>query len=198
MEAVAVVTSGRSALAYLEDDRPDVILLDLGLPDRSGLAVGREILDGWPEAKLMVLTALDDPKAVEEAVRAGFRGYLTKDTPVSRFVSSIEAIVAGQAVFPHRLGLAGRRTGPNDSVWLLISQLTPREREVLGLLVEGADGRTIAARLNISRNTVRTHVQSILTKLQVHSRLEAATLAVRHRVVPIPSTVGPDFPGEGT
>jgi len=193
MDVVAVVTSGRSALAYLEDDRPDVVLLDLGLPDRSGLAIGREILESWPEAKLMVLTALDDPKAVEEAERAGFRGYLTKDTPVSRFVSSIEAIVAGQVVFPHRLGHAGRRTGSNDSVWLLISQLTPREREVLGLLVEGADGRTIALRLGISRNTVRTHVQSILTKLQVHSRLEAATLAVRHRVVPIPTNVGSDF-----
>jgi two-component system, NarL family, nitrate/nitrite response regulator NarL len=198
MDAVGVVTSGRAALAYLEDDRPDVILLDLGLPDRSGLAVGREILDSWPEAKLMVLTALDDPKAVEEAMRAGFCGYLTKDTPVSRFVSSIEAIVAGQVVFPHRFARRGQRAGSGDSVWLLISQLTPREREVLGLLVEGADGRTIATRLGISRNTVRTHVQSILTKLQVHSRLEAATLAVRHRVVPIPTTVGQDFADERT
>jgi two-component system, NarL family, nitrate/nitrite response regulator NarL len=198
MDAVGVVTSGRAALAYLEDDRPDVILLDLGLPDRSGLAVGREILDSWPEAKLMVLTALDDPKAVEEAMRAGFRGYLTKDTPVSRFVSSIEAIVAGQVVFPHRFARRGQPAGSGDSVWLLISQLTPREREVLGLLVEGADGRTIATRLGISRNTVRTHVQSILTKLQVHSRLEAATLAVRHRVVPIPTTVGQDFADERT
>ena len=193
MEAVGVVTTGRAALAFLEDDRPDVILLDLGLPDRSGLAVGREILESWPEAKLVVLTALDDPKAVEEAVRAGFRGYLTKDTPVSRFVSSIEAIVAGQYVFPHRFAQRMRRPGSNDSVWLLISQLTPREREVLGLLVEGADGRTIATRLGISRNTVRTHVQSILTKLQVHSRLEAATLAVRHRVVPLPTTMGEDL-----
>jgi two-component system nitrate/nitrite response regulator NarL len=198
MDAVAVVTSGRAALEYLEDDRPDVILLDLGLPDRSGLAVGREILEFWPDAKLMVLTALDDPKAVDEAVRAGFRGYLTKDTPVSRFISSIEAIVAGQEVFPHRFAHAARRPGSSDSVWLLISQLTPREREVLGLLVEGADGRTIATRLGISRNTVRTHVQSILTKLQVHSRLEAATLAVRHRVVPIPTTVGQDFTDERT
>jgi two-component system, NarL family, nitrate/nitrite response regulator NarL len=198
MDAVGVVTSGRAALAHLEDDRPDVVLLDVGLPDRSGLAVGREILESWPEAKLMVLTALDDPKAVEEAMRAGFRGYLTKDTPVSRFVSSIEAIVAGQVVFPHRFARTAQRAGSGDSVWLLISQLTPREREVLGLLVEGADGRTIATRLGISRNTVRTHVQSILTKLQVHSRLEAATLAVRHRVVPIPTTVGQDFADERT
>lgn len=193
MDPVGVVSTGRAALAYLEDDRPDVILLDIGLPDRSGLAVGREILESWPEAKVMVLTALDDPKAVEEAMRAGFRGYLTKDTPVSRFVNSIEAIVAGQEVFPHRFAQAVRRPGTNDSVWLLISQLTPREREVLGLLVEGADGKTIADRLRISRNTVRTHVQSILTKLQVHSRLEAATLAVRHRVVPVPTSAGQDF-----
>ncbi len=194
MDVVAVVTSGRNALAHLENDRPDLILLDIGLPDRSGLAVGREILEGWPEAKLMVLTSLDDPKAVDEAQAAGFRGYLTKNTPVSGFISSIRAILAGQTVFPHRPAAAGRRiAGSNDSVWLLVSQLTPREREVLGLLVEGADGSTIAARLDISRNTVRTHVQSILTKLQVHSRLEAATMAVRHRVVPIPSDIDSDF-----
>ena len=192
MEPVGLATSGRSALEYLERDRPDVILLDIGLPDRSGLAIGREILEDWPEAKLVALTALDDQKTVEAAQVAGFCGYLSKNLPVSRFVASIEAVAAGQTVFPHRAASRRTHSTTNDSVWLLVSQLTAREREVLELLVEGADGAMIARRLGISRNTVRTHVQSILTKLQVHSRLEAATLAVRHRVVPVPSNVDVD------
>jgi two-component system, NarL family, nitrate/nitrite response regulator NarL len=192
MEPVGLATSGTGALEYLERDRPDVILLDLGLPDRSGLAVGREMLEDWPEAKLVALTALDDQKTVEAAQVAGFCGYLSKNLPVSRFVASIEAVAAGQMVFPHRAASRRTHSPTNDSVWLLVSQLTAREREVLELLVEGADGAMIARRLGISRNTVRTHVQSILTKLQVHSRLEAATLAVRHRVVPVPSNVDVD------
>ncbi|HEX6579548.1 MAG TPA: response regulator transcription factor [Actinomycetota bacterium] len=192
MEPVGLATSGRGALEHLERDRPDVILLDLGLPDRSGLAVGREILEDWPEAKVVALTALDDQKTVEAAQVAGFCGYLSKNVPVSRFVASIEAVAAGQTVFPHRAASRRTHSPTNDSVWLLVSQLTAREREVLELLVEGAGGAMIARRLGISRNTVRTHVQSILTKLQVHSRLEAATLAVRHRVVPVPSNVDVD------
>ncbi len=187
MGVCAAVINGRDALAFLETDRADVILMDLGLPDRSGLAVGREILERWPEMKILAVTALDDPKAVDDALRAGFRGYLTKDTPVARFISSLEAIVDGQVVTPHRLIPGGHRRRPADDISLLVTQLTSREREVLGLLMEGADGRTIARRLGISRNTVRTHVQSILSKLQVHSRLEAATFAVRHHLVPVPS-----------
>ena len=83
---------------------------------------------------------------------------------------------------PHRLASVSRYAAGDEDVGLLAAQLTAREREVLGLLVRGASGLEIAAELGISRNTVRTHVQSILTKLQVHSRLEAATFAVRHHV----------------
>ncbi len=188
MSVCAAVTNGRDAIAYLETDQADVVLMDIGLPDRSGLAVGREILERWPETRLLAVTALDDARAVDEALEAGFRGYLTKDTPVSRFITSLEAVVGGQVVLPHRLVSAVHRRGSSDGIALLVSQLTTREREVLSLLVEGADGGTIARRLGISRNTVRTHVQSILTKLQVHSRLEAATMAVRHHLVPLPSS----------
>jgi two-component system, NarL family, nitrate/nitrite response regulator NarL len=191
MEVAATLATGGEALAFVERDRPDVILMDIGLPDRSGLAVGAEILASWPSTKLMVLTALESPEAVEMAMRTGFRGYLSKETPVSRFVSAVQAVADGHAVFPPRSSTITRPSGSTEAIWLLISQLTPREKEVLGLLVEGADGRSIASRLGISRNTVRTHVQSILTKLQVHSRLEAATLAVRHRVVPVTSPSEP-------
>jgi two-component system nitrate/nitrite response regulator NarL len=196
MGVCASVTNGRDAIAFLGTEHTDVVLMDLGLPDRSGLAVGREILERWPETKLVAVTALDDGRAVDDALEAGFRGYLTKDTPVARFISSMVAVVEGQVILPHRLVSAGHRRGTSDGIALLVAQLTTREREVLSLLVEGADGGTIARRLGISRNTVRTHVQSILTKLQVHSRLEAATMAVRHHLVPLPSiATAPYDPG---
>jgi two-component system, NarL family, nitrate/nitrite response regulator NarL len=188
LEVVGVATTGGQGLEDVRRERPDLVLVDLGLPDQSGLAVGKQILEDFPETKVLALTAIDAPRAVEEALRSGFHGYLTKDTPVARFVTSVMAAVDGQVVIPHRLApsVAGARSPGEESAALLVEQLTPRELEVLALLVDGSNGEDIARRLVISPNTVRTHVQSILTKLQVHSRLEAATFAVRHGVVAPP------------
>lgn len=188
IEVVAVVTTGAAALDAVREHRPDIVLVDIGLPDRSGLAVGADILDTWPETKVLALTALDDPRAVKEAMRAGFRGYLTKDTPVTKFVEAVLAALGGQVVVPHRLAAqaAGARSGHEREVAMMAEQLTYRECDVLALLVEGVAGDAIARRLGISPNTVRTHVQSILTKLQVHSRLEAATFAVRYGIIDPP------------
>lgn len=190
MEVVGIAGDGAGGILAHTDLRPDVTLLDLGLPDQHGLVVGKTILDARPAAMLVALSALDDDAVAEEAMQLGFRGYLTKDMPVARLLSSIEAVVSGQLVRPHFPGANGRRDGTQAHVHLLVSQLTAREREVLQLIVEGADGLEIAERLEISRNTVRTHVQNILNKLHVHSRLEAAAFAVRHRVVPARSPVG--------
>jgi len=183
LSVVGVVTTGEEALVAVRRLRPDVVLMDLGLPDQSGLAVGKAILEEWPEAKVLALTALNDRAAVDEALRLGFRGYLTKDTPAAHFVNSVRSVIDGHIVLPHRLSPMGGRSQVENDAALLADQLTPRELEVIGLLVQGADGRTIAAKLHISRNTVRTHVQSILTKLQVHSRLEAVAFALRRGVV---------------
>jgi two-component system nitrate/nitrite response regulator NarL len=181
-----VVTTGEEAIAEADRDLPDVIFMDIGLPDQSGLVAGRKILERHPEAKVIALTALSDRASVDEALRLGFVGYLTKDTPVARFVNAIRSAMDGHLVLPQRLSPVRRRSGAEREVALMASQLTPREREVLTLLVQGADGRRAASTLGISLNTIRTHVQSILTKLQVHSRLEAATFAVRHGIVEVP------------
>jgi two-component system nitrate/nitrite response regulator NarL len=188
IEVTAVVANGAAALEAVAAHRPDLVLLDLGLPDRSGLAVGADILDQAPETKVLALTALDDPRALNEAMRTGFHGYLTKDIPVAKFVEAVLATIGGQVVMPHRLAAqaAGARSSYEREVALLADQLTYRELDVLRLLAEGTQGEAIARKLGISRNTVRTHVQSILTKLQVHSRLEAATFAVRHGIVEPP------------
>jgi two-component system, NarL family, nitrate/nitrite response regulator NarL len=181
------VTRGDEVLATITAASPTLALVDLGLPDRSGLSIGHDILETCPETKVVVLTALDDQRTVLRAIQAGFHGYLTKDTPVSSFGSAIRSVLDGQQVFPNVPRNGRSRGGPERDARMLAEQLTAREREVLSLLVQGVSGDSLSRRLGISPNTVRTHVQSILTKLQVHSRLEAATFAVRHGVTDAPA-----------
>ena len=165
--------------------RPDVLLMDIGLPGESGLQLGARLIREYPELRVLALTALNDQKVLDEAMRAGFGGFLTKDTQVARLVTAIRMVAQGEVVIPQKLArrLGNGRGAAEDHVALLASQLTDRELEVLQLLAEGASSGVIADRINVSRNTVRTHVQSILGKLGVHSRLEAAAFAVRHGLV---------------
>ena len=188
MRVVDVVHSGEQAVDCATREQPDLVLLDLGLPDADGLTIGKRIIDACPDSKVVAVTALSDSRAVTEAIRLGFQGYVTKDTPVTQFVSSVRAVLSGQVVMPAKLAkaAAGGRSKEEEEAALLATQLTDRERELLLLLVQGLNSREIAVRLSISPNTVRTHVQSILTKLQVHSRLEAAAFAVRYGLVKTP------------
>lgn len=183
---VALATTGREALERAATSTVDVALVDLGLPDMRGIDVGARILEIRSDTVVLALTAIDDSRQVAPVLQAGFRGYLTKDLRIAGLMSAIKAAVDGQVVTP---GLStsfggGSRSRAQRHIELIASTLTPREREVLALLAEGARGGDIAREMSISVNTVRTHVQSILTKLQVHSRLEAATFAVRHDLVP--------------
>ena len=188
LEVLEVVEGADEGLEVARRERPDLVMMDLGLPGADGLDVGRQILDELPETKVIAVTAMDDQRTVKEALGRGFHGYLTKDTPMGRFVDSVRAAAGGQVVVPHRLisGRNGRGSEEERDAALLADQLTPREVRVLSLLVEGANSDTIRDRLKISPNTVRTHIQNILNKLQVHSRLEAATFAVRFGIVRMP------------
>lgn len=177
------VGTAADAVAAAERQHPDVALVDIGLPDESGVQVGRRIMEASPQTRVIVVTALEDPRLVDEVVRAGFRGYLLKDTNVSQLLSAIEAVLNGEVVVSPKLTRAGGVRGQRSQTRLLGQQLTPRELEVLELLARGAGGREIARTLGVAPNTVRTHVQSILSKLQVHSRLEAAAFAVRNGLV---------------
>lgn len=189
-EVLPVATTAGEAMRVAESSLPDLVLVDLGLPDESGVEVGRRLRERLPRTTVVALTALHDPRLLQDVMKAGFHGYVTKDTSIARLKEAIQAAANGQVVVPHRLaaGAAGRLRPEEQHAHLMAEQLTDREREVLGLLVEGASSTHIARRLSISPNTVRTHIQNILTKLQVHSRLEAATFAVRFGIV----NVGPD------
>ncbi|HJU57756.1 MAG TPA: response regulator transcription factor [Actinomycetota bacterium] len=192
VRVVDVAPTGAAGVEAVATHEPDLVLLDLGLPDRGGLEVGSEMVARWPHVKVVALTALDDPPAVKHALRSGFHGYVTKDIPVKEFVGAVLAALDGQVVVPHHLAsrAMGARSSRDSGVALMADQLTYRELEVLRLLAEGVRGEEISSRLGISQNTVRTHVQNIMTKLQVHSRLEAATFAVRHGIVDPPRASG--------
>jgi two-component system, NarL family, nitrate/nitrite response regulator NarL len=185
MEVVAAVATGGDALRVFRDEQPNLVLVDLALPDRSGLAVGQAIMEQSPGTVVVALTALDDPRLVKQAMGVGFRGFVSKDCRVSQLREAITQAIGGRVVVfvPSRHVGSGSEGSRKDGVALLASQLTPREREVLALLAGGASSVDMARRLGISPNTLRTHVQSVLTKLQVHSRLEAATFAVRNELV---------------
>jgi len=188
IEVIAVAATAEEALKAVAREQPDLVIADIRLPDASGLEVGRELLERFPGIRIAVVTAVTDVEVMREAMRIGFGAFLTKDTPVEELLSSLKAILDGQVVVTGRLTPrnGGAPEPENPDAALLARQLTPRELEVLTLLAEAASSQEIAHRLSVSSNTVRTHIQNVLTKLQVHSRLEAAAFAVRHGIVKVP------------
>jgi DNA-binding NarL/FixJ family response regulator len=185
MEVLGIAGSGAEALEAVRSQTPEVVLVDLDLPDMPGLKLGREILDEKLGTKVLAVTGMDHARVAREALRAGFHGFLTKDTPLPQFIKSVKAVSEGQVINLPRREAVRSAVGDEEQrdAALLAGQLTPRELEVLEILVRGGSNAEIARELGLSPNTVRTHVQSILTKLQVRSRLEAAAFAVRFGIV---------------
>ena len=180
---IGLATTGPSALATVRHERPELVLLDLSLGGEDGISIGRRILSDFPDTKLIAVTTYTDCEAVRNAAEAGFKACVTKDTPLNHFVATIQGVLDGQTVVSlpasSRVGRGSMtrvRGGVQSSS---VELLTPREYEVLMLLAEGANSSEMAERLVLSPNTIRTHVQSVLTKLHVHSRIEAAATAVR-------------------
>jgi DNA-binding NarL/FixJ family response regulator len=166
-DVVGLASSGREALAVSRREQPEVVLMDLGLEDVDGLTVGRAILAERPTTKVVAVTARRDKRALDEATASGFAGYVTKDVPLPRFLTLVKRILSGHGSSSPVLGNEARRPA------VALAQLSSREKTVLELLREGLSTEAIARSLGVSKNTIRTHIQRILMKLQVHSRLEA-------------------------
>lgn len=197
LEVVGIATRGREAVTLAGREQPDFVLIDVDLPDMDGVTVGRRILADHPEIKLMAVTGLHDAGLVREAIRAGFQGFVMKESSISELMASMTAVARTHAVIPHEAAktLAGMRSKQQDAD-LLSRHLTEREREVLSLLVAGASSKQLAERLHLSPNTIRTHIQNICFKLQVHSRLEAVAFAVRYAIVRVRPADGEAHPGD--
>jgi two-component system, NarL family, nitrate/nitrite response regulator NarL len=176
---VDVATSRSDALAAVRASRPDLVILGAGFTDEAGVSIYRAIASELPDCRVLVL--VDDAHA-SASVEIGIdrHGMVSKAIPASRFVSAIEHFLRGQDL----PSIRGRSVTSDTSAGHLWNvPLTGREREVLHLLVVGATSEDIAARFGIQANTARKHVQNVLTKLQVHSRLEAVTVAIRRGIV---------------
>ena len=176
-----VVHNESDALAQAEKEGPDLVIIDLEFPHSRVLAVGKAIHSKSPQSVVLTLGSFYDSRFALEIMRNGFRGYLTKDISFAEFVSSIGIALTGDVVLAPKASRRPHNLLTPDQLEALqrAEQLTHREQEVLALLSKGADGRQIEGALLISRNTVRRHIQNVLTKLQVHSRLEAATFSTR-------------------
>ena len=166
------------ALACIAADPPDVILLDLRMPVMDGLGFLRLPVEQRGNARVIVLTSYERDEEIYRAVQAGAQGYLTKDASENEMVAAILQVQAGNRVLPPHIGsrLADR---------LMRSALTGREEEILRELVNGLTNREIGRALRISENTVRNHVNSLLSKLGAADRTEAVTLAIRRGIVDI-------------
>jgi DNA-binding NarL/FixJ family response regulator len=191
IQVVGVAGSVGEAKA-LARERLDVVLMDYRLPDGTGAEATRAIKARWPAARVVMLTALNDDETILESIQAGADGYLTKDRAVDEVVEAVRSAHAGETLLPRSviLGIAQRVAAARDrgSERRQLEPLTARELEVLRALTEGLSTPEICERLFIAPNTLRTHVQNIMGKLRVHSKLEAVAFALRHRLVEPPRT----------
>jgi DNA-binding NarL/FixJ family response regulator len=185
LEVVAVAGDGVEAVAQASRSEPEVAVLAADLPRYDGVRAAGLIRERLPSCRIVILAEASDHETLADAVHAGANGYLTKASPLTDLVDAIRAVHRGDTLVPATMlgELLARlidRRREQDEAMRRIRRLTPREREVLALLANGGDNDSIAAALVISPQTARTHIQNVLVKLGVHSRLEAAALAIQN------------------
>jgi DNA-binding NarL/FixJ family response regulator len=182
IDVLGVAYDSRSAMASVATLHPDVVTLDVRLGEEDGIALCAKMLDRAPGLPVVAVTGVEDPAEAVSGIRAGVRAWVLKDAAMPVLLTAIRGVVKGESYFPPALlgrmlpllATLGRRIVTDHR----IARLTGRELEVLQCMVDGHDRRAIAATLFMSVNTVRTHAQSVLSKLEVHSSLEAVAVAL--------------------
>jgi NarL family two-component system response regulator LiaR len=180
LEVVGEASHGQEALKMCEELQPNVVLMDLVMPELDGVAATSIIRRRWPEVQILALTSFQEAKFVRDALRAGAIGYLMKNISGTDLTAAIRDAHAGRSTLaPEVVQVLIQPPAPEPAIG---RDLTPREREVLALLVDGLTNAQIAERLYISRSTVKAHVSNILSKLGVSNRGEAIALAIQQHL----------------
>ncbi len=190
LEVVGEAGDGAEGVTLAESAAPDVVLLDIRMPKKSGIEACIAIKESVPSAKIIMLTVSDEEADLYEAVKSGASGYLLKDSSIEEVAQAIRVVADGQSLISPSMAIKlidefkqmsrpDRETGP-------ALRLTERELDVLRLVAQGHSNKEIAVRLFISENTVKNHVRNMLEKLQLHSRMEAVMYAVREKLLELP------------
>ena len=186
IEVCAAVGDGEEGCRLVAERGPDVVLLDLRMPELDGLSVLERLMARDPGCAVVMLTTSSDERDLVTSLRAGARGYLLKDMEPDRLVDALAAVVDGETVVAPEMTSVLAKIVKGEAVESgqrgRFSPLTPRELEILRHLAEGLSNKAIARELGITDGTVKLHVRSILRKLEVRSRVEAAVLAVEERI----------------
>ncbi len=188
MEFAGGANTVQAAIELIADSKPDVLLLDVDLPDGNGLDAIPTLIEKYPAMRVVVLTCLTDEYTLMKAIDFGVSGFLPKGSSLNELVTTIRKTARGEVVMPPSLLIGLLKRLPRDRAvmphrdypW---EHLTQREQEVLNYLAKGNSGNEIARRLNIAPLTVRTHIRNLMGKLGVHSRLEAVAFGIKHGLV---------------
>ena len=187
-EVCGEARDGREAVEYASTMRPDIFLLDIGMPNLNGLDAARQILGMTPKARILILTVHDSEQVVREVLAAGARGFLLKSDAGRDLVAAVEALQYGRTFFTSRVAqmMLDGYLRPHDASYVsgqLI--LTPREREVIQLVAEGKTTKEVATALSLSVKTAETHRTNLMRKLDLHSVAALTIYAVRNGIVQI-------------
>ncbi len=191
IDVVGEASDGHEAAERAELTTPDVVLMDVRMPKRSGIEATRAIKDVLPSTKILMLTISDEEADLYEAIKAGASGYLLKEISIEEVAGAVRSVHAGQSLISPSMAskllveFAAMVKRRDDRNQLPGPNLTERELQVLKLVAKGQNNRDIGEALFISENTVKNHVRNILDKLHLHSRMEAVVYAVREKLLDI-------------
>lgn len=181
VEVIGEAGNGIDGIKLALDLKPDVVVMDLVMPEMSGVEATLKLLKEWKEAKILVLTSYLDNEKIYPVIEAGAKGYMLKTSSAAEILNAIQKVARGELAIETEVD---KKIKAHDQRPELHEDLTSRERDILRLLAKGYDNQTIADELFISLKTVKTHVSNILAKLEVDDRTQAVVYAFKHHLVP--------------
>jgi DNA-binding NarL/FixJ family response regulator len=182
-DVIADVGDGRDAVAAVQDLFPDVVLMDISMPNLNGLEATRQIIKKVPETKVLALTMYEDRDYIHLMRNAGASGYILKDSAANELVDAIRAISRGEEYYSPTIAAKLDESGLHSAVESELDVLTDREREVLQLLAEGKSIREAGEILDISHKTVEAHKTNLMKKLNIHNRVALTKFAIQHKLI---------------